>query len=74
MNSSLPHEHAWVHSNVLLDAEWNARLGDFGLARFVQRNKSAQTASTIVGMSTHSSHHVQQTEKMKDHHKFLVFT
>lgn len=36
-------------SNVMLDANWNARLGDFGLARVVKKNKSAATVTNAAG-------------------------
>ncbi|KAK7411892.1 hypothetical protein VNO78_03335 [Psophocarpus tetragonolobus] len=32
-------------SNIMLDSEFNAKLGDFGLARFVDHAKSAQTTA-----------------------------
>lgn len=39
-------------SNILLDAEWNARLGDFGLAMLVERDKTAETVSRIAGIDS----------------------
>lgn len=36
-------------SNIMLDSEFNARLGDFGLARIIQPNRSSFTASRVAG-------------------------
>ncbi|XP_057837526.2 probable L-type lectin-domain containing receptor kinase S.5 [Cryptomeria japonica] len=47
-------EHQVIHrdlkpSNIMLDSEYNARLGDFGLARIIQPNRSSFTASRVAG-------------------------
>ncbi|XP_028783395.1 L-type lectin-domain containing receptor kinase IV.1-like [Neltuma alba] len=47
-------EHVVVHrdikaSNVLLDSEFNARLGDFGLARLYDHGSDPQTTKHVVG-------------------------
>ena len=42
-------------SNIMLDSEFNAKLGDFGLARFVDHAKSAQTTALAVTLPTCSS-------------------
>eukprot|EP01018_Ginkgo_biloba_P028779 Gb_15894 [translate_table: standard] len=36
-------------SNVMLDSDYNARLGDFGLARLIEHNKNSYTTTAIAG-------------------------
>lgn len=36
-------------SNIMLDSEYNARLGDFGLARLIEHNRRSFTATGVVG-------------------------
>lgn len=36
-------------SNIMLDSDYNARLGDFGLARLIELNKNSYTTTAIAG-------------------------
>lgn len=36
-------------SNIMLDCDYNARLGDFGLARLIEHNKNSYTTNAISG-------------------------
>lgn len=36
-------------SNIMLDSDYNARLGDFGLARLIEHNKNSYTTTAIAG-------------------------
>ncbi|GLJ39211.1 hypothetical protein SUGI_0799950 [Cryptomeria japonica] len=36
-------------SNVMLDSEYNARLGDFGLARLIEHDKNSYTTTAVAG-------------------------
>lgn len=36
-------------SNIMLDCDYNARLGDFGLARLIEHNKNSYTTNAIAG-------------------------
>ncbi|KAH6812530.1 Concanavalin A-like lectin protein kinase family protein [Perilla frutescens var. frutescens] len=36
-------------SNIMLDADFNAKLGDFGLARLVDHDKNSQTTTVLAG-------------------------
>lgn len=36
-------------SNIMLDSEYNARLGDFGLARLIEHDRRSFTATDVVG-------------------------
>lgn len=36
-------------SNIMLDSEYNARLGDFGLARLIQHDRGSFTATAVAG-------------------------
>lgn len=36
-------------SNIMLDSEYNARLGDFGLARLIQHDRRSFTATAVAG-------------------------
>jgi serine/threonine protein kinase len=50
-------------SNIMLDEELNAKLGDFGLARLVDRRAAAQTTDNVMGTQGYIEPEFVQTGK-----------
>jgi len=50
-------------SNVLLDSDFNAHLGDFGLARLVEHDKGAQVTTCVAGTLGYLAPELGQTGK-----------